>query len=97
MSTHLTAAPLSSAAANHGAMLASWSRRVTITSAPGPRGRAIERDSDRHNVVMLGPNTTSSGEHPRRSAPARRASEITLSVAALVAKAPPALALLRSR
>lgn len=43
MSTHLIAVPLSSAAANHGAILASWSRRVTITSSPGPRVRAIER------------------------------------------------------
>ena len=96
-STHRVVAPASRAARTHGETLASWSRTVTTTSSSGPSNRLIERDSANASVVMFGPNTTSPGSHPSRSAPARRAPAITWSVSPLVAKAPPALALERAR
>ena len=70
-STHRTVAPASRAAMTHGRTFASWSRRVTTTSSPGASVRANDRDRCSSSEVAFWPNTTSSGSHPRKSAPAR--------------------------
>ena len=69
-SAQRTVAPASRAASTHGRMFASWSRRVTTISSPGPNVRPNERDRWSRIDVAFWPNTTSSASHPSRSAPA---------------------------
>ena len=90
-STSRTVAPRSAAASAHGVTLASWSRRVTTTSSPGPQVRASARLTAKVRLVMFWPKTTSSGRPPRKSAIASRAAATTASASRLAPKAPPML------
>ena len=72
-SAQRTVAPLSRAAASHGATFASWSRRVQTISSPGRSPPATARENAKVRAVMLGPKTTPPGSAASSSPTPRRA------------------------
>ncbi len=87
-------APPVSHARRHGVTLASWSRRVPTTRAPGRNVAATARVKASVNVVMLAPNTIEAADAPRSSATRWRVRSSSASQASAASNAPPALALL---
>ena len=78
----------SRASSSHGETLPSWSSCVTTISSPASSSRPTVRLSAKLSVVMFAPKTTSSGEQPRNSPPARRDSSTSSSVRRLVEYGP---------
>ena len=92
-SAQRTVAPARSAAITHGRTLASWSRRVTTTSSPGPSVRPTAAESRIVIAVIDGPKATPASSAPRSRATEARARSTHASVACAAAKTPPWLAL----
>jgi hypothetical protein len=90
---HRTVAPAASAARTHGRTLASWSRRETTTSSPGPQSAASVRARSNVSWVALRPKTTPRGSAPSRSATAERAPRTTSSARRSAAVTRPRLAI----
>src|SRR6478735_1259054 len=78
-SAQRTVAPRASAASTQGRMLASWSRRLTTTSSPGPQSDESVRASWKVSSVAERPKTTPPGSTASRSPIAARASTTTRS------------------
>ena len=92
-SAQRTVAPARSAAITHGRTFASWSRRVTTTSSPGPSVRPTAAESRIVIAVIDGPKATPAGSAPSSRATAARARSTHSSVACAAAKTPPWFAL----
>jgi len=92
ISQNRTRKPRSSASSSHGATLASWSSRVTITSSCGPHVRAADRESAKLSVVMFGPKIVSSAVQRRKRAATAWAPSTRASDSRDVSNAPPTFA-----
>ena len=92
-SAQRTVAPARSAAITHGRTFASWSRRVTTTSSPGPSVRPTAAESRIVIAVIDGPKATPAGSASSSRATDARARSTHASVACAAANTPPWLAL----
>ena len=88
-SASLTTRSRSRASSSQGAMLASWSSRVTMISSPACSVRPSVRVRVKFSAVMLPPKITSSGSQPRNRAVAARHSVTMAPIRRLVAYGAP--------